>query len=57
MLCVMEYKPSMKVSVKGKSTHETDWRAEAGAVFTELKEWTTDKPGAFWLWYLADMHF
>ena len=34
----MEWKPSMEVSVSGKSTHETDLRAEVGAIFTELKE-------------------
>lgn len=48
----MEWKPSMEVSVSGKSTHETDLRAEVGAIFTELKEWTTDKLGCsdFGIW-------
>ena len=34
----MEWNPSMEVSVSGKSTHETDLRAEVGAIFKELKE-------------------
>ena len=31
----MEWKPTMEVSVSGKSTRETDLRAELGAIFME----------------------